>query len=263
MGTAQARQQALASRGSQGGTGMGGTPSLAPVASGSAVVDAAAANTSAVEGQEDTIPVVFTWTHGGQNVFLAASFSEWRGIPMVRSGNDFSVVKELPRGVHQYKFIVDEQWRYATDQPKTSDAHGNMNNVVDITTYQRFAAGTEMEPAVNFGQVIPDPNDYTLDAPAIPQVLHKSPFCAVPARPEIGGAQQLSIQTHALCDHIYLKERPKESVPVTVTVTHRYNQKYSTTVYATRGPFGWEPAGLGPNLLKAASRRPLRQAPPL
>jgi len=180
---------------------------------------------------------------------------------MVRSGNDFSVVHELPRGVHQYKFIVDEQWRYATDQPKTSDSHGNMNNVLDITTYQRFQAGHEHEQSFKFGQVIPDPNDYTLDAPAIPQVLQKSPFCAVPARPEMSSAQPLSIQTHALCDHIYLKERPRESIPVTVTVTHRYNQKYSTTVYATRGPFGWEPAGLGPNLLKAAARRRVREAP--
>ena len=35
----------------------------------------------------------------GQNVFLAASFNGWKDqIPMVRSGQEFSVVQELPRG---------------------------------------------------------------------------------------------------------------------------------------------------------------------
>lgn len=259
MGTASARQQALASRGAISGSGMGGSQSLAPLAAGAPPPDAAAASSVGTDGgQDERIPVVFTWTHGGQAVYLAASFNGWRDqIPMVRSGNEFAVVQELPRGVHQYKFVVDDQWRFATDQPKTQDAHGNMNNVLDISNYQKFQANSlNIDPLPKWGQVIHDPNDYTVDAPVIPLVLHKSPFCAMPARQEISGTLPLSIQTHALCDHIYLKERVNESTPVTVTVTHRYTQKYSTTVYATRGPFGWGPAGLGPNVLKAAVRRP-------
>jgi len=264
MGSAHARQQALASRGAISGSGMGGSQSFASLAAGGPPPDAAASSsTSAEGGQDERIPVVFTWTHGGQKVYLAASFNGWREqIPMVRSGNEFSVVHELPRGVHQYKFIVDDQWRFATDQPKTQDSHGNMNNVLDISNYQKFQANLlAQEPPPKWGQVIPDPNDYTLDAPVIPLVLHKSPNCAMPARPDVTGSQPLSIQTHALCDHMYLRERPGESNPVTVAVTHRYNQKYSTTVYATHGPFGWGPAGLGPNVLKAAVRfRPAKAA---
>jgi len=261
MGSAHARQQALASRGSHGGSGMGGSQSLAPLAVGGPPPDAATASTATADGgQDERIPVVFTWTHGGQQVYLAASFNGWREqIPMVRSGNEFSVVHELPRGVHQYKFIVDEQWRFATDQPKTQDAHGNMNNVLDISKFQKFQAGMEFEKDAPpmFGQHIPDPNDYTLDAPVIPLALHKSPFSALPPRPEITGTQPLSIQTHALCDHIYLQERADESVPVTIAVTHRYGQKYSTTVFATRGPFGFGTSGQsGPNWLKTAVRRP-------
>jgi len=82
---------------------------------------------------------MFTWNHGGQQVFLAASFNGWREqIPMVRSGNEFHVVQELPRGVHQYKFIVDDHWRFAPDQPKTQDSDGNMNNILDVANYQRW-----------------------------------------------------------------------------------------------------------------------------
>lgn len=192
------------------------------------------------EGGDDCIPVVFTWTAGGNNVYLAASFNGWRDqIPMVRSGQEFSVVQEIPRGVHQYKFIVDSQWRYAQDQPKTQDSQGNMNNVVDITEYQRFQVGMMVEkpePAMKFGQTIPDPNDYTLDAPVIPQVLSKSAYSALPTRPQ-SGVQPLSIPNHCICDHVYLRERGTDSAS-TVAVTHRYGQKYSTTVFAMRGSHG-------------------------
>lgn len=201
-------------------------------------MDTSAVSTVVTDGgHDDRIPVVFTWTHGGQNVQLAASFNGWREqIPMVRSGNEFAVVQDLPRGVHQYKFIVDEHWRFAPDQPKTQDSQGNMNNVIDITNYHRFQVGeNEKDTPPKYSQLIPDPNDYTLDAPVIPMVLHKSPFCAVPPRPQITGNQPLSIPNHSLCDHIFLQERADENAPATVAVTHRYNQKYSTTVFATCG----------------------------
>jgi len=214
-------------------------------------------------GQDERIPVVFTWNHGGNQVLLAASFNGWQApIPMVRSGNEFSVVHELPRGVHQYKFIVDDQWRFAGDQPKTTDREGNMNNVLDISNYQKFQASMHDQDTRTFGQIIPDPNDYTLDAPALPTVLHKSPLCALPNRPEVTGAQPLSIQTHCLCDHIYLQERVDDGVPFTVAVTHRYNQKYSTTVFATRRPCSSSTENLGHNWLKAAMRQTRPQGGP-
>jgi len=256
MGAVHTRNAELMSRGSQGGS-VGGAPSgVAPLGGGAPTPEAGQANPMAGEGgQDDRLSVVFTWNQGGQRVFLAASFNGWRDqIPMVRSGNEFSVVHDLPRGVHQYKFIVDDQWRFATDQPKTQDSAGNVNNVLDISTYTRFQAGLETEPMPRYGQVIPELHDYTLDAPVIPLVLLKSPFCAVPPRPESTGNPQLSIQTHAFCDHIYVKDRDNESVPTTIAVTHRYGQKYSTTVFATRGP-GFDPSAAGRNVLKTAVRR--------
>ena len=36
--------------------------------------------------------------------------------------------------------------------------------------------------------------------------LRRSPYCALPPRPQITGGQPLSIQTHSLCDHIYLQD---------------------------------------------------------
>eukprot|EP00928_Gymnodinium_smaydae_P039384 TRINITY_DN2691_c0_g1_i1.p1 TRINITY_DN2691_c0_g1~~TRINITY_DN2691_c0_g1_i1.p1 ORF type:complete len:257 (+),score=34.25 TRINITY_DN2691_c0_g1_i1:95-865(+) len=245
MGTAHARQQALVSQ-SRGASSLGssdgrfhGVQNVAGGSSGNFYPDASSSTAPipGEEGQEDKVPVVFTWTHGGQNVSLAASFSGWRHqIPMVRSGNEFVVVQELPRGVHQYKFIVDDHWRFSPDQPKTQDDQGNMNNVLDISAFQRYQiGGDDHEAQPVFSQNIPDVNDYTTDAPTIPIVLSKSHYCAMPPRPQVAGGKggaALCIPTHALCDHVYLQES-FDNATASIAVTHRYGRKYSTTVYAT------------------------------
>ena len=86
-------------------------------------------------------------------------------VPRVRSGNDFVAVHELQRGGHQYKLTVHDQ-----------DVHGNMNNVLDMSNCQRFEPTLHDKDtgAAKSGQVIPDPNDYMMDAPVIPVVVHKS-----------------------------------------------------------------------------------------
>ena len=40
---------------------------------------------------------------------------------MKKNGNEFTLLKTLERGVHQYKFIVDNEWRFAPDQPTMRD----------------------------------------------------------------------------------------------------------------------------------------------
>ena len=83
------------------------------------------------------MPTVFKWEHGGKEVYLAGTFNGWtHKLPMHRSGNDFTHILALPPGLHAYKFIVDGQWRHATDQPSQSDGHGNTNNIIDLTKFQ-------------------------------------------------------------------------------------------------------------------------------
>jgi 5'-AMP-activated protein kinase regulatory beta subunit len=55
-------------------------------------------------------------------------------------GNEFTLTKMLGRGVHQYKFIVDGDWRFAPDYPTMRDNQGNINNYVDTTNYAPQAA---------------------------------------------------------------------------------------------------------------------------
>lgn len=257
MGGTSSRQQAVSRDRVSGGasgqvqSGSGGA-ATDPIATGSG---STGEETRHPNWEDERIPVVFTWTHGGQNVSLAASFNGWKEpIPMVRSGNEFAVVKELPRGVHQYRFIVDDTPRVAPDQPK--DPQGNMNNVIDISQYQRFqiTPQSEIDASMKFNQTIPDPNGYSLDAPSIPQVLHKSHAQALPPRPHITGGQVLTVPHHSMCDHLYVQERPNDKVSTSVAVTHRYNQKYSTTVYVTRTPLVSTDGPSNVNYMKKAMR---------
>ena len=67
---------------------------------------------------------------------IAGSFSGWsRRHPMHRSGNDFTYVHMLPRGKHEYKFIVDGHWRFAQEQDTSVDELKNINNIIDLTEF--------------------------------------------------------------------------------------------------------------------------------
>lgn len=61
-------------------------------------------------------PRICRWQHGGTDVYITGTFTNWREHKrMHRSGNDFTYMSMLPRGKHQFKFIVDGHWRWATD----------------------------------------------------------------------------------------------------------------------------------------------------
>ena len=85
---------------------------------------------------DDIVPTVFKWDNGGRNVYITGTFNNWeRQIPMHRSGNEFSYVHNLSRGKHAYKFIVDDEWRFAPDQPTVADVEGRINNFIDVSEF--------------------------------------------------------------------------------------------------------------------------------
>lgn len=64
---------------------------------------------------------------------VEGSFDNWTNRQALqRSGKDFTIVKLLPPGVYQYKFIVDGEWKYAPEQPAMYDEIGNVNNVLEV-----------------------------------------------------------------------------------------------------------------------------------
>jgi 5'-AMP-activated protein kinase regulatory beta subunit len=41
----------------------------------------------------------------------------------------------LPRGVHEYKFVVDGQWVFSKQHLTCNDCSGNINNIIDTRSY--------------------------------------------------------------------------------------------------------------------------------
>ena len=103
---------------------------------GSSFADSSVHSASADAGG-DVFPTRFAWAYGGGSVHLCGSFTNWlETVPMARddgatSGDGtrtFTVVCDLPPGYHQYKFIVDGQWRHDENQAFIQDPLGNVNN---------------------------------------------------------------------------------------------------------------------------------------
>ena len=108
------------------------------------IVQANIAQLSAVE--DDVVPTVFRWEHGGRDVYITGTFNDWtRQIPMHRSGNDFTYIHNLKRGKHAFKFIVDDEWRYAPDQPTVADIDGRINNFIDVTDFKPYTGDKSFE----------------------------------------------------------------------------------------------------------------------
>lgn len=95
---------------------------------------------------DDTVPTVFRWEHGGRQVYITGTFNGWsRQIPMHRSGNDFTYIHNLNRGKHAFKFIVDDEWRFAPDQPTVADIDGRINNFIDVSDFRAYTGDRHFE----------------------------------------------------------------------------------------------------------------------
>lgn len=181
------------------------------------------------------VPTVFKWEHGGRNVYITGTFNNWeRQIPMHRSGNDFSYVHNLKRGKHAFKFIVDDEWRFAPDQPTVADIEGRINNFIDVSDFAPytgddyfFEKSRERKiPESDYRQNIPDLDEYTKEPPSLPPhlrhiILNKSTPSTDPLA--LPNPQAVSLN-HLYCTAI------KDGMMV-LGATQRYREKYFTVVF--------------------------------
>jgi hypothetical protein len=145
--------------------------------------------------QDYKIPTNFEWKEGGNVVYVTGSFSNWsQWFIMSRnaSNGNFELVLELPKGPHQYKFIVDNQWKFSKNHPTCNDGKGNINNIIDTTNYvppQKVltekitdakepgiapATAIKKSPLSDYNEYIPKKNELNTDAPNIPHHYAKS-----------------------------------------------------------------------------------------
>ena len=54
-------------------------------------------------GGPELVPTVFTWTGGGKQVYITGTFNDWKEkIPLTMSERDFTLIKNLPPGLHLF-----------------------------------------------------------------------------------------------------------------------------------------------------------------
>ena len=179
---------------------------------------------------------------------------------MHRSGNDFTYIHNLKKGKHAFKFIVDDEWRFAPDQPTVADIEGRINNFIDVSDFKPYTGDRHFEdhldgaaaitvssvgvigPGVEgeegkdgvmvdkedelFKQTMPDLDEYTKEPPPLPPHLR---HIILNKAPQLSDTAALPVPQHVALNHLYCTAI-KDNMMV-LGVTQRYKTKFVTTVY--------------------------------
>ena len=90
------------------------------------------------EPNDNKIKFKFEWKEGGSNVEMSGSFLDnWKKKEKLEKNPNtgfFEVNLEIPKGIHQFKFIVDGKWMYSSNYSTFNDKN-NTNNIIDTTNY--------------------------------------------------------------------------------------------------------------------------------
>ena len=80
----------------------------------------------------------FVWSEGGNKVKITGSFCDWKiKFDMIKDPKDnvFKFSLPLDNKKYQFKFIVDDEWKYSSKYENQKDDLGNINNCIDLTNY--------------------------------------------------------------------------------------------------------------------------------
>ncbi|XP_076934779.1 SNF1-related protein kinase regulatory subunit beta-2-like [Bidens hawaiensis] len=181
---------------------------------------------------EQGIPTMITWSYDGKEVAVEGSWDNWKTRkPLQRSGKDFIILKILPSGVYQYRFIVDGQWRYSPDVPWTQDEAGNTYNILDLQEYVpediESISGFEppQSPDSSYNNLQLGHEDYAKEPPLVPPHLQMTLLNAPPHHMEPTPRPQ-----HVVINHLYMQKGKTSDSVVALGSTHRFLSKYVTVV---------------------------------
>ncbi|MED6183393.1 SNF1- protein kinase regulatory subunit beta-2 [Stylosanthes scabra] len=196
--------------------------------------------TQSTSGYEDMycelgIPTMITWSYGGKEVAVEGSWDGWKSrIRLQRSGKDFTIMKVLPSGVYQYRFIVDGQWRYTPDSPWTQEDAGNAYNILDLQDFvpedieSISSFESPQSPDSSYNNLQLSSEDYAKEPPLVPPHLQMTllnvPVTSMETQPPMSRPQ------HGVLNHLYMQKRKSTPSVVALGSTHRFLAKYVTVV---------------------------------
>jgi 5'-AMP-activated protein kinase, regulatory beta subunit len=197
-------------------------------------------------------------------VFLTGSFNNWeKKIPLNLSHGDFTVIQDLPPGEHEYRFIVDGQWRTDPALPRKTHVDGQDCNLSavslpDPATSVASASRLNKSPVGSYSDSVLDeaalqseiakfgqnsgapPSPAQLrEPPAIPPHLRRALLNTAPLGDR--DPSLLPLPHHVMLNHFYALPRDEEAV-VVLGITRRWRgegtQKFVTTVLYKPSPIG-------------------------
>ncbi|KAL6197807.1 hypothetical protein ACLB2K_027601 [Fragaria x ananassa] len=181
------------------------------------------------------IPTMFTWSYGGNDVAVEGSWDDWKTrLPLQRSGKDFTIMKVLPSGVYQYRFVVDGQWRCAPDLPLSHDDAGNSYNLLDLQDYVPEDIGSisgfepPQSPDSSYSNMQLGSEDFAKEPPLVPPHLQMTLLNAPSSCMEMPAP--LSRPQHVVLNHLYMQRGKSGPSVVALGTTERFIAKYVTVV---------------------------------
>lgn len=184
---------------------------------------------------EHCIPTMIMWSFGGKEVLVEGSWDDWKTRkPLQRSGKDFTIMKVLPSGVYQYRFIVDGQQRYSPDLPWEQDESGNGYNILDLQDYvpedTNSISGFEppQSPDSSYNNLQLGQEDFAKEPPLVPPHLNLTLLNAPSSQMEIPPPH--SRPQHVVLNHLYMHRDKNRPSVVALGSTHRFLSKYVTVV---------------------------------
>jgi len=191
----------------------------------------------AERNERNLVPTKFTWRYGGNEVLLTGSFSNWReSVVLRRDGDEMTAVLRLAPGSYDYKFIVDNQWRYDGNQPVVKGRNGNINNVIHVEAppeQAKEASDPEapvVEEITQYGTTIETEDDLAKDPPLLPPQLQISLMNAPMDAIDPG---VMPVPQHVVLNHLHCSVR--DGI-LAMASAHRYQKKYVTTVMFKPAP---------------------------
>ena len=143
----------------------------------------------------DKIFYTFIWEEKCNTAKVTGSFNNWKEQLLMAFDSKDNLYKykiELKRDKYEYKFIIDNQWKFSNFQEKKNDGKGNINNYIDLTNYKteeninnntkktkkikkKKKKKKKIKRVESFGILFPHKEELNTEAPII-QELFKKPF---------------------------------------------------------------------------------------
>lgn len=143
-------------------------------------------NTKITDKNDQIILYPFEWKEGGNEVLIYGSFAEnWNKKTVMKKDLNtgiFQAFIEVPRGRHEFKFVVDQKWICSQYYDRVTNKNNITNNVIDLTNYIPPQVNNNIHVSssnkkkrkstkntIDYGCNYPKKSEVNLEAPNLPQ----------------------------------------------------------------------------------------------